>query len=153
MPPLWRAPRQKYSTSPKRVITLNGEYWALERVLRWSNRECSGHSMSFRSEELQAAIIPGRIFGLEVIVRIGELRYKEHKSAMQPAISEAVRNAIPDVTHQYCQYHNQRNVQFYREECTVILDILHGLKALTIKGSISHFSDDNVAVQLLNGLN
>jgi hypothetical protein len=79
---------KKYNTNPRRLITLNGEYWALERVLRCSNRECSGHSMSFRSEELQAAIIPGRIFGLDVIVYIGELRYKEHKNYAE--ITEAL---------------------------------------------------------------
>ena len=45
---------KNYNTNPQRFITLNGEYWALERVLRWSNRKCLGHSMSFRSEELQA---------------------------------------------------------------------------------------------------
>jgi hypothetical protein len=71
---------KKYNKNPRRVIALNGGYWALERVLRCRNRECLGHPMSFRSEELQAAIIPGRIFGLDVIVRIGELRYKEHKN-------------------------------------------------------------------------
>jgi hypothetical protein len=70
---------KNYNTNLRRVITLNGEYWALERVLRCSNRECSGHSMSFRSEEFQATIIPGRVFGLDGIVYIGELRYKEHK--------------------------------------------------------------------------
>ena len=36
--------------------------------------------MSFRSEELQASVIPKKIFGLDVIMYIGELRYKEHKS-------------------------------------------------------------------------
>jgi hypothetical protein len=93
-----------------------GEYRALESVLRWSNRECSGHSLSFRSEEFQAAIIPGRIFGLDVIVRIGELRSKEHKSDMQPAISEAVKNVIPDVPHQYCQFHVIRNAGKFMEQ-------------------------------------
>ena len=118
MPSLWRAPRQKYNTNPRRVITLNGEYLTLEKVLRWSNRECSAHFMSFRSEEFQAAIIPNRIFGLEVIVYRGELRYKEHKSVMPPAISETVKNAIPDVTHQYCQFHVIRNAGKFKEQDT-----------------------------------
>ena len=71
---------KKYNMNPRRVITLNGEYRALERVLRCSNSGCPGHSMSFRSEELQASVIPKKIFGLDVIMYIGELRYKEHKS-------------------------------------------------------------------------
>ena len=36
--------------------------------------------MSFRSEALQASIISKRIFGLDVIIYIGELRYKDHKT-------------------------------------------------------------------------
>jgi len=71
---------KKYNMNPRHVITLNGEYRVLERVLRCSNRKCPGYSMSFRSEKLQSSVISKKIFGLDVIVHIGELRYKEHKS-------------------------------------------------------------------------
>ncbi|RJS76129.1 transposase, partial [Methanophagales archaeon] len=32
------------------------------------------------AEEFQAAIIPRKIFGLEIILHIGTLRYEEHKT-------------------------------------------------------------------------
>jgi hypothetical protein len=69
-----------YNANSRRLITLEGEFWVSERVLKCSNRECPGHALSFRAEEFQAAIIPRKIFGLEVILRIGTLRYEEHKT-------------------------------------------------------------------------
>ena len=71
---------KKYNANARRLITLNGEFWISERILRCSNRECPGHVLSFRAEEFQAAIIPRKIFGLEVISHIGTLRYEEHKT-------------------------------------------------------------------------
>lgn len=59
---------------------MNGEFWISERILHCSNRECPGHVLSFRAEEFQAAIIPRKIFGLEVILHIGTLQYEEHKT-------------------------------------------------------------------------
>jgi len=38
---------------PRHVITLNGEYWVLERVLRCSNRECPGYSTSFETRGME----------------------------------------------------------------------------------------------------
>ena len=84
---------KKYNMNPRHVITLNGEYWVLERVLRCSNRKCPGYSMSFRSEKLQSSVISKKIFGLDVIVYIGELRYKEHKSY------EEIREALEGEEH------------------------------------------------------
>jgi len=71
---------KKYNNNKRRVITLSGEYWVKERVLRCSNRECPGHALSFRAEDFQATIIPYKIFGLDVILHIGTLRYEEHKT-------------------------------------------------------------------------
>jgi len=71
---------KKYNANARRLITLNGEFWISERILRCSNRGCPGHALSFRAEEFQAAIIPRKIFGLEIILHIGTLRYEEHKT-------------------------------------------------------------------------
>ena len=67
--------RRKYNANPRRLITLDGEYSVLERVSRCSNRECPGYERSFRAEELQAIILPRKIFSLDVIMYIGTLRY------------------------------------------------------------------------------
>ena len=72
--------RRKYNANPRRLITLDGEYSVLERVSRCSNRECPGYERSFRAEELQAIILPRKIFSLDVIMYIGTLRYEEHKT-------------------------------------------------------------------------
>jgi len=79
---------KKYNANARRLITLNGEFWISERILRCSNRECPGHVLSFRAEEFQAAIIPHKIFGLEVILHIGTLRCEEHKTY------EEIRDAL-----------------------------------------------------------
>nr|QNO55384.1 hypothetical protein BNGNOALE_00010 [Methanosarcinales archaeon ANME-1 ERB7] len=71
---------KKYNKNNRHIITLNGEFWVRERVLRCRNRECPGHALSFRAEDFQAAIIPYKIFGLDVILHIGTLRYEEHKT-------------------------------------------------------------------------
>jgi len=81
---------KKYNNNKRRVITLSGEFWVKERVLRCSNRECPGHALSFRAEDFQATIIPYKIFGLDVILHIGTLRYEEHKTYAE--IQEALRN-------------------------------------------------------------
>ena len=42
-------------------------------------------------------------------------------SDMQPAIIEAVKNLIPDVPHQYCQFHFIRNAgKFMNEDYKVL---------------------------------
>ena len=80
---------KKYNKNNRHIITLKGEFWVRERVLRCSNRECPGHALSFRAEDFQAAIIPYKIFGLDVILHIGTLRYEEHKTYAE--IKEALR--------------------------------------------------------------
>lgn len=80
---------KKYNKNKRHIITLKGEFWVRERVLRCSNRECPGHALSFRAEDFQAAIIPYKIFGLDVILHIGTLRYEEHKTYAE--IKEALR--------------------------------------------------------------
>jgi hypothetical protein len=81
--------RRKYNANPRRFITLDGEYYVLERVSRCSNRECPGYEKSFRAENLQAIILPRKIFSLDVIMYIGTLRYEEHKTYDE--IREALR--------------------------------------------------------------
>jgi hypothetical protein len=71
---------KRYNANARHLITLEGEFWVSERVLKCSNRECPGHALSFRAEEFQSTIIPHKIFGLGVILHIGNLRYEEHKT-------------------------------------------------------------------------
>ena len=41
---------KKYNANARRLITLNGELWISERILRCNNRECPGHALSFRAD-------------------------------------------------------------------------------------------------------
>ncbi|MCW3134712.1 MAG: hypothetical protein N2V78_10330 [Methanophagales archaeon] len=41
---------KNYNANARLLITLNGELWISERILRRSNRECPGHALSFRAE-------------------------------------------------------------------------------------------------------
>ncbi len=41
---------KNYNANARLLITLNGELWISERILRRSNRECPGHALSFRAD-------------------------------------------------------------------------------------------------------
>gem|GEM_PF-1178878 len=71
---------RRFDHNPRRLVSLNGEYWVREHVQRCSNKKCKGFKISFKSEELQRVVIPHKIFSLGVVITIGTLRYEEYKT-------------------------------------------------------------------------
>ncbi len=76
-------------------------------VVRCHNPQCPRYHLPYRPEEEGAWALPHHEFGLDVIARIGSLRYREHRSV--PEIHQALRAqqlAIAErtVTHLLARY-------------------------------------------------
>jgi len=71
---------KKYNCNPRRIVTLEGEVYVLERVLMCSNPECAARDWSFHSEELQMITFWRRIYGVDVTAHIADLKHRERKT-------------------------------------------------------------------------
>lgn len=69
-----------YNKRLRRVITLEGEFTALERVKRCSNSSCNAYNWSFFSESLQRMTLPKKLFGTDVIVEVARQKYENHRT-------------------------------------------------------------------------
>ena len=82
---LWAA-YENYRT----VTTLDAVCRLTLTVARCHNPACSRFRISYRPEEEGAWSLPHHEFGLDVIARIGTLRYRDHRSV--PEIHQALRD-------------------------------------------------------------
>jgi hypothetical protein len=71
---------KRYNCNPRKLVTLEGEIYVLERVLRCSNPECAARDWSFHSEELQMITFWRRIYGVDVTAHIADLKHRERKT-------------------------------------------------------------------------
>lgn len=69
-----------YNKNVRRVITLEGDLYALERVKRCSNPKCEAYKWNFFSEALQRRVLPRKLFGTDIIAEVARLKYEEHKT-------------------------------------------------------------------------
>jgi len=101
--PLCGAPLvKKYNCNPRRLVTLKGEIYPLERVLMCSNPECRARDWSFHSEELQMATFWRRIYGLDIIAHIADLKHKgrrTHEEILEDLRSRGITMSKGNVTH------------------------------------------------------
>jgi len=94
---------KKYNCNPRRLVTLDGEIYPLERVLRCSNQECEAVDWSFRSEDLQAMTFWRRIYALDVISYIAELKYERrmtHDEILEELRSKGIPMSRGNITHE-----------------------------------------------------
>ncbi len=70
------------------IVQLNGELQVVSHCLGCQNRECSHFIAVYRPEEENLLALKGYTFGLDVIVYIGQLRYRENKKI------EAIHNQL-----------------------------------------------------------
>ena len=71
------------------VATLDGPVRLRLKVRRCENGGCARHHRPYRPEAEGAIALPQHEFGLDVIARVGALRYREHRSV--PEIHRALR--------------------------------------------------------------
>ena len=82
---LWAA-YEHYRT----VTTLDTVCRLTVTIVRCHNPQCPRYRIAYRPEEEEAWALPHHEFGLDVIARIGSLRYRYHRSV--PEIHQAVRD-------------------------------------------------------------
>jgi len=71
------------------IVTLRGEWCVISHVLECQTPGCLAPSRSRRPEGEASFALPGYTFGLDVVARIGELRYRQHQTLL--AIREQLR--------------------------------------------------------------
>lgn len=67
------------------VVTLSGLMRVNSHILECQSEGCRQHSVKYRPEREGALVLPHYTFALEVVARIGELRYREHQTVEEIA--------------------------------------------------------------------
>ncbi len=100
--PLWVKYRKR-----RTVTTLDGLVRLDLAVRRCQSPTCSRSRQSYRPEEEGAIVLPGSETGLDVIARVGALRYTEHQSVPEihrALVSRGVSVCERNVTHLLDRY-------------------------------------------------
>ena len=71
------------------VVTLNGMLALKKHVLECQTSQCEQFGRKWRSEAEGALVLPRYTFGLDVVARIGELRYRQQQTIEQIAAALA----------------------------------------------------------------
>jgi len=70
---------KRYATLSRRiVITLQGALEVIHCGYRCPNLHCRGAARSYRSAQADALALPGFTFGLDIVIRVGQLRLSKH---------------------------------------------------------------------------
>ena len=72
------------------IVQLSGELQVVSHCLGCHNAECSHSEAVYRPEAENILALKGYTFGLDVIVYIGQLRYRENKTI------EAIQNQLTE---------------------------------------------------------
>src|SRR5262245_22289545 len=67
------------------VVTLTGLLRVNSHILECQSENCQRHQLKCRPEKEGALVLPHYTFALEVVARIGELRYREHQTVEEIA--------------------------------------------------------------------
>lgn len=67
------------------IVALSGMIKLIKHVLECQTLECKQHGVKWRPEGEGALALPRYTFGLDVVARIGELRYSEHQTVEEIA--------------------------------------------------------------------
>ena len=97
------------------VVTLSGAVRLRLKVRRCPNPACGRHGVPYRPEAEGAIVLPQHEFGLDVIARIGALRYRAHKS-------------VPEIRHAL----QERGVAIAERTVTNLLDRYDELLAVAL---------------------
>ncbi|HET8910378.1 MAG TPA: hypothetical protein VFN23_02875 [Ktedonobacteraceae bacterium] len=72
--------RRAVTISARTVITLKEVIRVVHRGYRCPQSDCPGHRRLYRSSEADALALPGFTFGLDIVLLVGQLRLREHKT-------------------------------------------------------------------------
>jgi len=62
------------------VITLEGVVRLIHAGYRCPDAQCEGHRRTYRSVQADALALPGMTYGLDVVLLVGRLRLREHRT-------------------------------------------------------------------------
>jgi hypothetical protein len=82
-------PRAERYRKQRYIITLRGELKVISHWLECRTHGCLWRGASLRPEQEEVLALRGYSFGLDVVARIGELRYREHRTLAQ------IQQALP----------------------------------------------------------
>lgn len=75
-----RTLRQAMTLTRRTVITLEGVVRLIHAGYRCPDAQCEGHRRTYRSVQADALALPGMTYGLDVVLLVGRLRLREHRT-------------------------------------------------------------------------
>ena len=75
-----RTLRQAMTLTRRTVITLEGVVRLIHAGYRCPDTQCEGHRRTYRSVQADALALPGMTYGLDVVLLVGRLRLREHRT-------------------------------------------------------------------------
>lgn len=115
---------QRYVTiSDRMIITLKQVIRVVHCGYRCSHLECVGRKILYRSAEADALALPGFTFGLDVVLEVGHLRLREHKTV------DEIHQSLTEQLGPLQQTISRREILFLFEAYTALLragtEVLH----------------------------
>ena len=107
-----RTLRQAMTLTRRTVITLEGVVRLIHAGYRCPDTQCEGHQRTYRSVQADALALPGMTYGLDVVLLVGRLRLREHRtvdeihrerlSRLEPLGVKIARREILYLFETYC---------------------------------------------------
>src|SRR5438067_1398888 len=107
-----RTLRQAMTLTRRTVITLEGVIRLIHAGYRCPDAQCAGHRRTYRSVQADALALPGMTYGLDVVLLVGRLRLREHRTVdeihrelltrLEPLGVKIARREILDLFEAYC---------------------------------------------------
>lgn len=79
-PDCHRRLRQAMTLSRRTVVTLEGVIRLIHAGYRCPNLHCEGHRRTYRSVQADALALSGMTYGLDIVLLVGQLHLKEHRT-------------------------------------------------------------------------
>ncbi len=107
-----RTLRQAMTLTRRTVITLEGVVRLIHAGYRCPDTQCEGHRRTYRSVQADALALPGMTYGLDVVLLVGRLRLREHRTVdeihrelltrLEPLGAKIARREILYLFEAYC---------------------------------------------------
>jgi hypothetical protein len=75
-----RTLQQAMTLTRRTVITLEGVVRLIHAGYRCPDAQCEGHRRTYRSVQADALALPGMTYGLDIVLLVGRLRLREHRT-------------------------------------------------------------------------
>jgi hypothetical protein len=75
-----RTLRQAMTLTRRTVITLEGVIKLIHAGYRCPDRQCAGNQRIYRSAEADALALPGMTYGLDIVLLVGRLHLRQHRT-------------------------------------------------------------------------